>query len=264
MPGVSALADIKWDDYDFVDLGCSNGGSIKHCMMRFGVERGLGVDIDERKVARTKAEGFDAVVADARELDLDRQVSFVTMLDFFEHLPGLGYVYDILEAAARSARDFIYIKHPSFEGQERVEADGLRQYWWDWHGHTAHVRVADYCSMFDQLGLNTYLVRYIERMDSSDHPSIVPTSTPKDCSLEEAAKITNEPAVAFDPPLWRRQDIFIALRPFSRAEWADVTRPTANDAKIMSASGQFGDIEDLPAHLRPVRRSSTPRRKPVK
>ncbi|MEZ5120454.1 MAG: hypothetical protein R2736_02560 [Solirubrobacterales bacterium] len=36
----------------------------------------------------------------------------------------------IIAAAARSARDFIFIKHPSFEGQELVEGMGYRQYWW--------------------------------------------------------------------------------------------------------------------------------------
>lgn len=252
---MTALENTDWSKYDFVDLGCSNGGSLRHCMMRFGVERGLGVDIDERKVAKTLEAGFDGVVADARELDIDRQVSFVTMLDFFEHLPGLDYVHDILAAAARSARDFIYIKHPSFEGQERVEADGLRQYWWHWHGHTAHIRIADYCTILDELGLSTYLVRYIERVGSSEHPSIVPTSTPQDCSAEQAAAIVIAPPVEFTPPLWRRQDIFIALRPFSPKEWESVTRPTANDFKLMRDSGQFRNGENPPVHLRPVRKA---------
>ena len=251
---MSVPAGLEWSDYDFIDLGCSNGGSISHCMARFGARQGLGLDIDARKVEATRAAGFEALVADARELDLDRQVSFITMLDFFEHLPSVDVVHEILAAAARSARDFIYIKHPSFEGEERVEAMGLRQYWWDWHGHTAHVRVADYCTMFDVLGLSSYMIRYLERITDSSHPSIIPTSEPRDQSAAEAADVTDLPYVEFSPPLWRRQDIFIALRAFEPDEWAAVTKPTANDLKFMRRSGQLPDGVPAPAHLQPVRR----------
>lgn len=259
-PGPSPeVARIDWSAYDFIDLGCSNGGSIRHCLQRFSVERGIGVDIDARKVERTRAAGFDAVIADARSLDVERAVSFVTMLDFFEHLPDLGTVEEILAAAARSARDFIYIKHPSFEGQEHAEADGLRQYWWNWHGHTAHVRVADYCSMFDRLGLSAYMIRYVERIDDSSHPCIVPIDAPQDLSAADAAEETDVKQVHFSPPLWRRQDIFIALRPFSASEWAEVTRPTPQDHKVMVRSGQIPAAGDGSyGHLRPVRRKVTP------
>lgn len=250
----SDLTGVDWDKYDFIDLGCSRGGSIRFCRERFSVEHGLGVDLDPSKVEQTRAAGFDAVVADARTLALNHTVSFITMLDFFEHLPGLDVVEEILAAAARSARDFIYIKHPSFEGQERVEAEGLRQYWWNWRGHTVHVRVADYCSMFDRLGLATYMVRYWERIGNSSHPSIVPTSAPRDLSAADAAKIPVK-MVEFSPPLWRRQDFFIALRSFSTKEWAEITRPTANDHKVMRTSGQLREGREYP-HLRPARKKA--------
>ena len=236
----SSLQDVAWEKYDFVDLGCSKGGSIRHCVERFDVGRGLGVDLDPAKVERTREAGFDALVADAAELRLDGQVSFVSMLDFCEHLPNLEVVREVIAAAANSARDFLYIKHPSFEGQQQVEAMGLRQYWWDWHGHTAHIRVADYCRMFEELGLNTYMIRYLGEITHSRHPSIVPTSTPRDLSQEAAAAIVEVPDAIFSPPLWRRQDIFVALRPFERGEWASVVCPTASDRVLM------GETEPVP------------------
>lgn len=235
----AALAEVDFSQYDFIDLGCSNGGSIAHCMKRFRMPRGLGIDIDQRKVDKTRAAGFDAVVADARELDLDGQVSFISIMDFFEHLPDLATVQEILASAARSARDFIFIKHPSFEGEEQVEALGLRQYWWHWRGHTAHVRVADYCSMFDRLGLHQYMIRYLERIEDSTHPSIIPTSMPIDVTAEEATLVTDKPFERFTPPLWRRQDIFVALRPFEREEWARITAAPLRDLKLMEESGQL-------------------------
>lgn len=238
-PSTNALEAVDWSRYDFVDLGCSNGGSILQCLRRFHVERGLGIDLDQRKVQRTREAGFEAVVADARDFRLDRAVSFVSIMDFFEHLPDLTTVEQVLAAAALSARDFILIKHPSFEGQEYAESLGMRQYWWHWRGHTAHVRVADYCSMFERLGLNQYMIRYIERIENSTHPSVIPTSMPIDVTGEQAKLVTDMPLVRFDPPLWRRQDIFIALRAFEPEEWAEITRPLPGDLKLMRESGQL-------------------------
>jgi hypothetical protein len=251
---VDDLDAVEWSSYDFIDLGCSSGGSIKHCMKRFEVERGIGIDLDPRKVASTQEAGYDAVVADASSLSIDRQVSFVSALDFFEHLPDLVTVERILGAAARSARDFLFIRHPSFEGQEQVEALGLRQYWWHWHGHTAHVRVADYCSMFDRLGLGQYMIRYVERIESSSHPSLIPTSMPIDQTADDAAEITEKPRVGFSPPLWRHQDIFVALRAVEPEEWNRITRPTAGDRKVMRESGQLPSL--------PVAEETEPRSKP--
>jgi SAM-dependent methyltransferase len=234
-----SLDAVDWEDYDFVDLGCSKGGSLQHCLRRFGASRGLGIDIDPAKVQQTRDAGFDAVEVDARTLNLDGQVSFISMLDFFEHLPDLEMVEEILAASARSARDFLYIKHPSFEGQEYVEQLGLRQYWWDWHGHTCHVRVADYCDMFERLGLNTYKIRYIERISSSSHPSVIPTSMPPDQLGDAAATVVDKPDLELDPPIWRRQDIFVALRAFDAEEWTELTKPTAADVRDMRQSGQL-------------------------
>jgi SAM-dependent methyltransferase len=253
---MSALEPVDWQAYDFIDLGCSTGGSIKHCVARFGAKRGLGVDLDPNKVRDTKEAGFDAIQADARELSIDRQVSFVSMLDFCEHLPDLLTVEEIIAAAAKSARDFIYIKHPSFEGKQLVESQGLRQYWWDWHGHTCHIRIADYCSIFDRLGLSSYMIRYLGRVMDSTHPCVIPTSMPMDQSETDAEAVTDVPRKDFAPPIWRRQDIFVALRPFEKDDWHSITRPTSSDFKLMRDSGQVPEAKEAADHLRPIR---TPR-----
>lgn len=237
---IETLNDVDWSEVDFIDLGCSNGGSIQHCVKRFGARAGIGIDIDASKVAKTRAAGYEAILTDARTLDLNHQVSFISMLDFIEHLPDLDTVEAIIAAAARSARDFIFIKHPSFEGQELVEGMGYRQYWWHWHGHTAHVRVSDYCTMLDRLGLHQYMIRYVERISDTHHPSIIPTSSPINVGVEAAAGIEVPELVSFDPPLWRRQDIFIALRPFEPDEWAKIVAPTARDVEMIAAGSARG------------------------
>jgi SAM-dependent methyltransferase len=234
------LTEIDWSEFDFVDFGCSRGGSIRHCQERFGATRGLGVDLNEQKVEETRRAGFDAVVADATKLEGEDEVSFVSMLDFLEHLRNLRVVKRAIATAARLASDFLYIKHPSFEGKELVEAAGVRQYWWDWHGHKTHIRIADYCTIFDRLGLSTYMIRYVERIEHSGHPSIVSTEMPRDLTRMQAEAVTDVPLVQFSPPLWRRQDIFVALRPFDPGEWAEITRPTGREAKAVRVGSQGG------------------------
>ena len=236
---MSGLESVDWSLYDFIDLGCSKGTSIRHCMSRFGVKRGIGVDLNPAKVNSANEAGFDAVVGDARDLRLSERVSFVSMLDFCEHLPDLGSVEEVLAAAAEIAQDFLYIKHPSFEDEIRVEEMGLRQYWWDWLGHTTHIRVNDFCSMFDRLGLSTYMIRYIERISDSSHPSIIPTTMPPDQTGVQAEAITKTPIATFTPPLWRSQEIFVALRAFEPEAWREITRPSQNDLKKVQATGQL-------------------------
>jgi capsular polysaccharide biosynthesis protein len=257
---MNALEGVDWSRYDFIDLGCSRGGSISHCMSRFGVERGLGIDLDPKKVKSTQEAGFDAVVADARDLGLDGRVSFVSMLDFCEHLPDLAAVEKVIAAAAESAQDFLYIKHPSFEGEARVEELGLRQYWWDWQGHTAHPRVVDYCAIFQRLGLSTYEIRYLGQIADSQHPSIIPTSMPIDQSEADAQSVADNPHVTFWPPLWRRQDIFVALRPFDQSEWRAITRPTNTDRMLLEPWDRYAAeiAERAAAHTGPVTDTESP------
>src|SRR4051794_2951081 len=137
----ASLGDVQWPDYGFLDFGASSGGSIDFCEKRFQRGRGLGVDIDPAKVEAAAARGLDVVEADATSLELDDAVSFVSMMDFCEHLPGLDVVEAIIASAARAARDFVYIHHPSFEAEHYLVTKGVRQYWHDWTGHTAHIRV---------------------------------------------------------------------------------------------------------------------------
>lgn len=218
-----SIADVDWSSYAFIDLGSSSGGSLGYCAKRFGLGPGIGVDIDPKKVEKAAEVGLDVVQADATRLELDDAVSFVSMMDFCEHLPGLDVVEAIIESAARAARDFLFIHHPSFEGEHYLVSLGVRQYWHHWTGHTAHVRISDYCTIFDRLGLNQYMIRFNERVEGSAHRSVLPLSAPKNQHEYDRELHGEKPDVAFEEPIWRSQDIYVALRPFSAREWSDLT-----------------------------------------
>jgi hypothetical protein len=218
----STLTEVRWQDYDFIDLGSSKGGSIAFCTKRFGASRGLGVDLDPNKVEETRRSGADAVLADAAQLDVSKKVRFVSMLDFLEHLPSLEIAEAVIAQAAEAATDFLFIRHPSFEGEGLIELLGVRQYWWHWSGHTCHLRVSDYCSIFERLGLGQFSIRYKERVDSTDHPSLLPLSAPINSHAYDPELHDPKPSQVLPWPIWRSQVIFIALRPFTPEEWLEL------------------------------------------
>lgn len=232
---MGAYASVDWSQFDFIDLGCSSGGSLRFCQKRFGARRGLGIDLDPVKVENARLAGFDALVADASELPESARVRFVSMMDFLEHLPSLQVAEAIIGTASRVARDFLFIRHPSFEGEAYLAGLGLRQYWWDWSGHTAHIRVSDYCAMFERLGIGQYHIRYREPIWDSAQASILPSSMPKDQREYDPARHAPKPFVQFKEPLWRAQDIFVALRAYSPAEWSAITTLSGRTPKATDA-----------------------------
>lgn len=224
--GSPELEQVDWSRFDFIDLGCSRGNSLRYCMSRFGARAGIGVDLNGSRVEQVRASGLDAVRADARALkDVDKQVRFVSMMDFLEHLPGLKAVEAVIGSCAQAATDFLFIFHPSFEGEEYLPHLGLRQSWWDWRVHTAHIHLDDYCGMFDRLGLRQYFIRPVKRIRDSSHDSILPVSAEPNQSRYDPERHDPKPAVEFAHPLWRAQEIFVALRPMAAAEWDLITRP---------------------------------------
>jgi hypothetical protein len=216
--------DVDWSRYDFIDLGCSHGGSLDYCTKRFGADRGIGLDIDPRKVDEARAGGHEAVVADVTRLELRDQVRFVSMMDFLEHLPSLDAVEAVIQGAAAIATDFLFIRHPSFEGEDYLRSLGLRQYWWHWRGHPTHPQVADYCRIFERLGLRLYTITYRGEIRDSLDTTVLLDDEPIDQGAFDPSVHAERPYIGFTRPIWRSQDIFVALRPFDPrgAEWAAI------------------------------------------
>lgn len=215
------------DGVDFLDLGCSSGGSIAHCAARFGARHGLGIDISEEKVRLSRRNGVEAVIGDATRLRVEKRVRFVSMMHFLEHLPDLDAVEKTIASAVAAATDFLYIHHPSFEGEPYLERLGFRQYWWNWRGHPTHVTIEDFCRIFERIGAGPYAIRYIERIDDSSHPTVLPASAPADQFEYDCAKHGPKPEVRFRRPIWRFQEIFVALRPFAEEDWAGIVASAA-------------------------------------
>src|SRR5690348_17309415 len=132
------IGDVDWRHYDFLDLGAGRGGSLAYAQRRFDAIRGVGVELKPERVAEARASGLHVVQGDATQLGVDGEVRFVSMMDFLEHLPGLDVVKDTLAAAAAAATDFLFVFHPSFEGEEYLAELGLALQWHRTRTHWSH------------------------------------------------------------------------------------------------------------------------------
>jgi O-antigen chain-terminating methyltransferase len=81
-----------------VDLGCGRGEWLS-ILSAHGI-RGIGVDLNENKVAQAKDQGFEAECADAVTFlkSLNEEVSVITLFHVVEHLP-LNYLLAVIDLA---------------------------------------------------------------------------------------------------------------------------------------------------------------------
>lgn len=212
-------------DFDFVDFGCSTGSSLAFGVDHVGGRRGLGFDIDPRKVEKTRAAGYSAEVADVTKLDpaVVGTADFALMLHFLEHLPTAALAEACIDAAVRVADEFVLIRQPYFDADETLERLGLKLYWSDWHGHPNHMSAAALRAPLERLlgegRIGGYVVFARGAIADSTHTAVHPVGSPRDQHAWTEAEHGPKPVVAFDPPIYREIGAVIRTR-------AAVVRPS--------------------------------------
>ncbi|HOY76919.1 MAG TPA: class I SAM-dependent methyltransferase [Hyphomonadaceae bacterium] len=175
------MTDISLADADYIDFGCSAGGSLKWGRERFGGKVGVGVDIDPKKIALARAAGANAVLADASQLELEPgAVSYCTMVHFLEHLPGLQVAGKCIRSAVRVARDFVYIRHPWFNSDFDLYTLGYKFYWSDWKGHTCNLGLAQMDYIIRRSKVEEWTMYGITPVTNLDDPNIIELTAPRD------------------------------------------------------------------------------------
>lgn len=212
--------DVAAGRYDFVDASTGDGSTLAYCAKRFG-GRGLAVSSFDSVVDGARALGYDAIRSRPNLVDFpENSVRYVTLMDSaqFFHLPeGLE---DMLARAARWARDFVFIRVPSFEDEDYLKALGLKWYWSGWTLLPNHPRLDQVTSILHSLGLDQITVIHQKPTLSSDAPSLLPLSAPPDQGFYDPAKHGPKPQIAFPRPLFAQIDLFVALRAFEPSEWS--------------------------------------------
>lgn len=240
----------------FIDLGSGTGGSIDHCMRRFGRSPGRGFELDHEQVTEARRAGFDVVEADVRLVHVpERSVEFVSAMDFLEHLPDADTAASVLKKFARVARDFIFIRHPSFEETEYLTSLGLKLCWSDWNEHPNMMRIEDFVTLFERFEWTEYAIFPRNLITDSMDDQVVPISAPTDTRVYDPSVLAPKPRVRFERPIFGQYDIFVRLNEglddadWERFLWADNAAGAPPwPARIISArsetpkavSGEFG------------------------
>lgn len=183
--------DPPIDQFDFLDFGASNGGSIAWASGALG-GRGFGIDIDPKKIEKLRSKGFHGKLVDANEFTIaENSVEYSTMINFLEHLPGRKEAAKVIANAYSAARKFAFILGPDFESLPYLREAGFKKYYADWSGHTWHHRTHELAAIASEVGAKKFvLVQYGQIFDSWDR-TILPLN---------AARNRGNYDPAIDPP----------------------------------------------------------------
>jgi hypothetical protein len=206
--------DLKEGKYAFVDAGCAAGASIDHCQRRFGRGRGLGLDWYQGDLDVARNAGFDVALVNLLDQELPEDcVEFASMVCFLEHLPDEASAVKVMERVAHATRDFLFIRHPSFDDIDYLARFDLKFGWTDWSSHPNMMTTDDFRRVFAEHGWNDYrIIPHMGYRDST-HPSIVPIAAPRDTEVYDEAIHGPKPYVEFDHTVYAKFDIFVRLNP---------------------------------------------------
>ncbi|MCF8719362.1 hypothetical protein J2S31_000260 [Nitrospina gracilis Nb-211] len=216
---------MKLDDFDFIDFGSSKGGCIEFAKARLGGVRGLGIDIDPKKVKAMRDNGYDCLRDDITASGLSsKSVRFVMMSHILEHLPSLESVQEVISEAARLARDFLFIQGPYFDADNLLEKLGFRFFWSKWTGHRCHLTTSQLRDVLLRLQLSDHWMFVRQPVVDSSDPSIHPLGSPVN-SLEYNPEIhPPKPLCTFSPPVFKEMVCYVRLRPMPKEAWEEILR----------------------------------------
>lgn len=187
----------------FLDIGASKGGSTRWAAATFG-GTGLGIDISPKKIEMLRANGFNGMVADAKNLSFDdNSVPYVIMSDFLEHLPSREDATAIIHSAVRSASDFVLIAGPDFGEDKYLHSKGFCKYFATWSGHRWHHTAADFEEILSAFNL-PYVVTQHNKIEDSYHRSIQQLSPEKNRYAYDAPTNGPKSFLRFDRKIYER------------------------------------------------------------
>lgn len=206
--------------YDYLDLGCSQGASLRLGREKFLGAKGIGIDIDPQKVGAAQAAGYHAIVADAVTFEPgSHRFQFVTSDYLLEHLPNMEAVATLIVRLPKLAQHFAYLATPSFEAEAYLRGLGLRRYWMNWSGHSTHVTIWDFLRLFAELNLREFDIQCVGGVWRSWHPSIIPYDSPPDQLYYDRDKHEQKRFYYFSEKIFREIQVLLRIPGGDRKVW---------------------------------------------
>lgn len=213
---------------DFIDFGCSDGGSMRFAVEKLGGRKGLGIDISLAKVNAARASGLHIIQGDATALTFpDRCVEFSVVSHFLEHLDTLETARKVVEEAIRVARRFVLIQGPFFDSDDYLRALGLKMYYSDWRGHTLKLTTAGVAGILESLGVEKYSMLGVGPVESSRDPFIHPWNSPQNQQRYDASLHPPKPSLEFGQPVFKEMICYVDLGDSQSLEKLRSAKPRA-------------------------------------
>lgn len=215
--GPDEFADyILNNKIDFLDFGCSNGGSLKWGQRVLGGKEGLGIDIAPKKIATAREAGWRAILYDIQKIPDRKLVRFTILSHFLEHVPDLAAVRKFILKACRVSTEFVLIKQPYFDADGYLLQRGLKTFWADWRGHPNLMSSMSLYQILRDLQVAGHLARFSiharDRILSSADPRIHPLQSPIDQHQYDATcHPPKPPEISFDAPVYYETIAFITM-----------------------------------------------------
>jgi SAM-dependent methyltransferase len=238
------LSALLRGEFDFLDFGCSAGGSIEMAKRRFRATRGLGIDIAPKKIEAARALGYDAMLYDIAELPGKPCVRFCVMSHFLEHVASRNDVASYIRKACAVSREFVYIQQPYFDADGYLFQRGLKLFWSDWRGHPNCMTTLMFHNILAPLRaegkIGDFSIHFRHPIKSSSDEAVHSIHSPRD-QFEYDAKV-HPPKPAddrFEFPVFRETVVWITKpgvaheAPFSRVR---------TDQTLYSSVGKVDEV----------------------
>ena len=199
--------------FDFLDLGSKGGASISYAKTHLGGKMGLGIELRKKFVAEANKAGRYCILGDATKLQFpDKCVNFVVMSHFLEHLPDLQSTETVIKSSARVAKDFLFIKGPSFDDDEYLGNLGLKLFYSDWSGHPVKLASPILIDILKRMELTDYKLFFHRFILDSDDSAIHPAESPPDQHGYDSKKHPPKVKINFDHKIPQEMVCFVKLR----------------------------------------------------
>ncbi len=199
---------IDANGYEFVDFGCSGGGSLERYGKMFQAEgKGLGLDINPEKIKLTTEKGFDAIACDITKIQLNANVRFGIMHHFLEHIPNIQDVNEIVKKACTIVDDFLLIRQPYYDADPYLFEHGLKLFWSNWRGHPNHMTQLEFHNMLMPMVSDGQIMNFslygLHPVTSSQDPNIHNLDSEIDQHEWKADKHSNKKNIDFTVPIYK-------------------------------------------------------------
>ena len=235
MLGATKIEDVlARRAHDFVDFGCSTGGSMVFATRLLKGGPGFGIDIAPEKVAKARAAGHEAYVADARALlNAPNAVRFAVLSHFLEHLPTIKDAIACIRSAVTVARDFVFIRQPWFDADGYLLSNGLKLYWSDWDGHTNTMSTLEmYRAIRSADRVAEFAIYGHEPIEDSTSTDIHPLSSPVNSHRWDEAAAGPKPHVTFSQPVYREM-VAVIVKAGSQADIEQIARQVTQQEPLV-------------------------------